>query len=92
MKRRNNAPKADPSFLQMNPGFLLYYNDFLKTAKVWQDSGQYWLSREYYNRASCILRGDIENGMIPVKSEQFFYNKYTGSIGGKYFIDDSNVV
>jgi hypothetical protein len=92
MGRRNNSHKSEPSFLQRNPEYQLHYIDFNKTAKTWQDSGQYWISREYYKRASCLLRGDILNGMLPVKTEQFIYNKNNGSIGGKYFIGDSNVV
>ena len=92
MGRRNRAPKFEQSFLLKNPEYLLHYNDFIKTANTWQGSGQYWIAREYYNRAAFLHRGDVDNGMLPIKTDQFIYNKYNGSIGGKYFIGDSNVV
>lgn len=87
MGRRNNSTNTNSKFLMENPEYLLHYNDFLKTAKVFQDSGQYWLSKEYYNKASCLLRGDVNTGMQYVKTEAFIYNKNTGTIGGKYFIE-----
>jgi hypothetical protein len=87
MGLRNNSTNTNSKFLMENPEYLLHYNDFLKTAKVFQDSGQYWLSKEYYNKASCLRRGDVNNGMQYVKTESFIYNKNTGTIGGKYFIE-----
>ena len=87
MGRRNNSTNTNSKFLMENPDYLLHYNDFLKTAKVFQDSGQYWLSKEYYNKASFLLRGDVNNGMKYVKTESFIYNKNTGTVGGKYFIE-----
>jgi hypothetical protein len=79
MGRRGSISK--PSFLETNPSYLLKYNEFRKVSREWNGSGQYWLGKEYYNRAQCLMNGDYQGGMVPVRSELFFYNKNTGMIG-----------
>ena len=88
MRRRNNYTiNKNSKFLMENPEYLLHYNDFMKTAKTFQDSGQYWISREYYNKAGSILRGDITGGMKCVKTECFIYDKKNDTVGGKNYIE-----
>ena len=80
---RRQAYKREPSFLEKNPEHLLHYNLFRKNARNMDSSGQYWLGREYTMRADCLLRGDYNAAMVPVRTENFIYNKVNDTIGGK---------
>ena len=53
--------KREPHFLELNPYYNLKYNELLKEARVWNNSAQYWLSREATRRAACLLNSDISN-------------------------------
>tara|TARA_B100000902_G_scaffold398154_1_gene463980 strand:- start:4 stop:267 length:264 start_codon:yes stop_codon:yes gene_type:complete len=75
------AYKSEPSFLETNTEYLMHYNNFLKNARIWNNSGQYWLGKEYSMRADCLLRGDYEGGMAPIRTEMLYYNKMTRNIG-----------
>ena len=65
--------KREKSFLELNEDYLVIYERFLKEARIWNSSGQYWLGKETNNRAKLLLNGDVEEALKPIRSEILFY-------------------
>lgn len=65
----------EKSFLEENTDYLLIYERLLKESRVWNNSGQYWLGKETYNRAISLLNGNIEDALKPIRSEKLYYHK-----------------
>ena len=70
-----------PNFLEEYPEYNLIYQRLLKEARIWNNSGQYWLADESTKKASQLLNGTTDGSERATKTENFFYNKYTGRIG-----------
>ena len=68
--------QREPNFLELNHEYLLIYMRYLKEAKVWETTGQYWLAKETYNRATALLNGNVEDGLKPIRSEKLYFHKY----------------
>ena len=75
--------KSEPSFLENNPEYYIQYYEFIKNESIWNNSGQYWLGKEYGNRAKALLNGNPDIAMAPIKSETYYYNKDTMNIGNQ---------
>ena len=65
--------KREKSFLELNEDYLVIYERFLKEARIWNSSGQYWFGKETNNRAKLLLNGDVEEALKPIRSEILFY-------------------
>ena len=48
------------------------YNELLKEARIWNNSGQYWLGREAEILAEQLLKGNKSAATKIVRTEQFF--------------------
>jgi len=48
------------------------YNELLKEARIWNNSGQYWLGREAEILAEQLLKGNKSAATKIVKTEQHF--------------------
>ncbi len=70
-----------PNFLEEYQEYNLIYQNLLKEARIWNNSGQYWLANEASKKASQLLNGNTDGCDVATKTENFFYNKYTGRIG-----------
>ena len=66
--------KREKSFLELNEDYLVIYERFLKEARIWNNSGQYWLGKETNNRAKLLLNGDVEEALKPIRSEKLYYH------------------
>jgi len=60
MNRRRHQHQSRNTFLQDNPEYHIKYYELRKEARVWNNSGQYWLSQEANRRAACLLNGDVD--------------------------------
>ena len=65
--------KSEPHFLEQNPQYHLKYNELLKEARIWNNSGQYWLGKEANRRANCLLLGDITGYEKVTHSHELHY-------------------
>ena len=65
--------KLEPHFLEQNPQYHLKYNELLKEARIWNNSGQYWLGKEANRRANCLLLGDITGYEKVTHSHELHY-------------------
>ena len=74
----------EKNLLEEQPEYNLIYQRLLKEARVWNNSGQYWLGAESMRKAKQLLNGDISECNVPNKSENLFYNKHTMKIGNNY--------
>ena len=69
------------NLLEEYPEYNLIYLNLLKEARIWNNSGQYWLANEASKKASQLLKGNTDGCDIATKTENFFYNKYNDRIG-----------
>ena len=81
MNRKRRGHKRNPHLLETNSEYNQIYQRLLKEARIWNNSGQYWLGNEASKKASQLLNGNTEGCDVATKTEDFFYNKYTGRIG-----------
>ena len=65
--------KPEPHFLEQNPQYHLKYNELLKEARIWNNSGQYWLGKEANRRANCLLQGNIDGYKEVTHSHELHY-------------------
>ena len=77
-RRRN---KLEPHLLETQPEYNLIYQRLLKEARVWNNSGQYWLGAESMRKAKELLNGNTDSCEIATRTEVYFYNKNTMNIG-----------
>ncbi|MBG01820.1 MAG: hypothetical protein CL470_06070 [Acidimicrobiaceae bacterium] len=73
--------KREKHLLEIEAGYNLIYERLLKEARIWNNSGQYWLANESMRKAKQLLNGNVEGCEAATRTEIFFYNKYTGRIG-----------
>ena len=73
--------KREKHLMEKQPEYNLIYQRLLKEARVWNNSGQYWLGAESMRKAKQFLNGDISECNVPNKSENLFYNKHTMKLG-----------
>jgi len=81
MNRKRRGHKRNPHLLETNSEYNQIYQRLLKEARFWNNSGQYWLGNEASKKAKQLLNGNTDGCEIATKTEDFFYNKYTGRIG-----------
>tara|TARA_B100000575_G_scaffold258184_1_gene229616 strand:- start:1311 stop:1568 length:258 start_codon:yes stop_codon:yes gene_type:complete len=84
--QKRQKERVQNNFLNEHPEYHLLYYQLLKEAKFWNNSGQYWLGKETYQRAKHLLNGEVEQSMKPIQSERLYYEKRNGFIGGNTFI------
>ena len=82
MQKKKQRERVENNFLNEHPEYHLLYYQLLKQATFWNNSGQYWLGKETYQRAKHLLNGEIEQSKKPIQSERLYYEKLNGSIGG----------
>ena len=82
MQKKRQRQRVQNNFLNENPEYHLLYYQLLKDAKFWNNSGQYWLGKETYQRAQHLLNGEVEQSKKPIQSERLYYEKTNSSIGG----------
>ena len=66
-----HTPKEN--FLISNPEYNILYQNILKEARIWNNSGQYWLGKEAEKKAMGLLNGGLEQAKVITKTEQFFF-------------------
>lgn len=82
---RRNRPRTEdvnnPRFLKDNPEYHGIYLDLMKTANMWEKSGQYLMASEDYRRAKCLEHGNVKAYEHTVKPETLYMstrkNKYS---------------
>ena len=72
MKRRS-SPVQKNNFLEEKPEYHLKYYELIKDARIWNNSGQYWLGKEATRRAKCLLQGDITGYEKVTHSHELHY-------------------
>ena len=82
MQKKSQRNHVENNFLIKHPEYHLLYYQLIKEAKFWNNSGQYWLGKETYQRAQHLLNGEVEQSMKPIQSERLYYEKRNRSIGG----------
>lgn len=65
--------KVKENFLINNPEYNILYQNLLKEARIWNNSGQYWLGREAEKKALALLNGRPDEASTITKTEQFFF-------------------
>tara|TARA_B100001094_G_C18189868_1_gene806381 strand:- start:4489 stop:4713 length:225 start_codon:yes stop_codon:yes gene_type:complete len=65
--------KTKENFLITYPEHNILYQSLLKEARMWNNSGQYWLGKEAEKKAAGLLNGQLEQAMTITKTEQFFF-------------------
>ena len=70
---RRSAPVQKNNFLEENPEYHLKYYELIKDARIWNNSGQYWLGKEATRRAKCLLQGDITGYDKVIHSHELHY-------------------
>jgi hypothetical protein len=68
--------KREKNFLEVNGEYHLMYLQFLKDARIWNSTGQYWLGIENTRRAISLLNGNVADALIPIRSENVYFYKY----------------
>ena len=63
----------EPHYFLEQPEYAIMYQRLLKESRVWNSMGQYWLSKECYNRATQLLNGDTECCKKPLNTEDLLY-------------------
>ena len=70
---RRSSPVRTNNFLDENPEYHLKYYELIKEARIWNNSGQYWLGKEATRRANCLHQGDIAGYEKVTHSEELHY-------------------
>jgi hypothetical protein len=65
--------KREKSFLELNDDYNLMYCRFLKDARIWNSSGQFWLASENTKRAVALLNGNVDDALKPIRSENVYF-------------------
>tara|TARA_Y100000996_G_scaffold191366_1_gene149689 strand:- start:2213 stop:2437 length:225 start_codon:yes stop_codon:yes gene_type:complete len=65
--------KTKENFLITYPEYNILYQSLLKEARMWNNSGQYWLGKEAEKKAAGLLNGQLEQATTITKTEQFFF-------------------
>ena len=73
MNNRRRHQQSQNTFLQENPQYHIKYYELRKEARVWNNTGQYWLGQEANRRAACLLNGDIEGYKLVRHSDELYY-------------------
>lgn len=73
--------KSSPNFLELNPEYNLKYYELLREARIWNNSGQYWLAQEADRRSKCLLNGNIQDYEKQTHSHELAYPQ----VISKYF-------
>jgi len=68
--------KREKNFLEVNDEYNLMYLQFLKDARIWNSTGQYWLGSENTRRAVALLNGNVDDALKPIRSENAYFPKY----------------
>ena len=71
-KRRSNY-KRETHLFDTNKKCLHRYYELLKEARVWNNSGQYWLGTQCEILAGKLLRGEESAVTTIIKTEDHFY-------------------
>jgi hypothetical protein len=73
MNRRRNQHQSQNTFLQDNPEYHIKYYELRKEARVWNNTGQYWLGQEANRRAASLLNGDVDGYNAVKHSHELCY-------------------
>ena len=72
MVKSKQTHNEGPHLFLSRPDLHHRYHELLKEARVWNNSGQYWLGRESEILAEQLLNGKEEAATKIVRSEQLF--------------------
>jgi len=65
--------KTKDNILITNPEYNILYQTLIKEARMWNNSGQYWLGKEAEKKALTLLNGNIDEARTITKTERFFF-------------------
>jgi len=57
---------------QTNPEYEIIYNDLLKQGGFWRSSGQYFMARECFRKASLLLNENLSEINKVTPTEQLY--------------------
>jgi len=73
MNHRRHQHQSQNTFLQDNPKYHIKYYALRKEARVWNNTGQYWLGQEANRRAASLLNGDVDSYERQSHSHELLY-------------------
>ena len=56
--------KTKDNILITNPEYNILYQTLIKEARMWNNSGQYWLGKEAEKKALTLLNGNIDEALV----------------------------
>ena len=72
MVKSKQTHDTGPHIFLTRPDLHHRYQELLKEARIWNNSGQYWLGREAEILAEQLLKGNKSAATKIVKTEQHF--------------------
>ena len=72
-RKRNKNYVKEKHLMDIDTFYHIEYKRLVKQAKVWNDTGQYWLGKECERRANAILNENIEEYKLENHSEKLFF-------------------
>ena len=70
MGPKKQSYNQGPHYFETDAHCHTRYHELLKEARIWNNSGQYWLGREAEILAEQLLKGDKSAATKIVKTEQ----------------------
>ena len=70
MVKSKQSYNQGPHLFLSRPDLHLRYHELLKEARIWNNSGQYWLGKEAEILAEQLLKGDESAATKIVRTEQ----------------------
>jgi len=67
---KRQSHNTGPHIFMTRPDLHLRYQELLKEARIWNNSGQYWLGKETELLAEQLLRADESAATKIVRTEQ----------------------
>ena len=65
--------KRETHLFDADSKYLLRYSELMKEARIWNNSGQYWLGKQCEIFANKLLAGNTSYFTHIVKTEEHFY-------------------
>ena len=75
-KQRSNYTQETHLF-DTDSKYLHRYSELMKEARIWNNSGQYWLAKQCTILANQLLQGDASVINTIIKTEDHFYKTKT---------------